>query len=307
VGSTCGGAAVGGAPGTGGFSKHGTTTACQAASMADTPGCDETTVASAAAVYCNAVNAQLPAGQQIDCSVLTNPNYVPTDLPTSRTGGDCSTYWEPAASAVSSAGYGSCMKVSLLLTQWRDRARHELIANGVCVSSPLILDLDGDGIHLSSLSQGVPFDLLGVGQKVWSAWTDGQDALLALDRNANGRIDGASELFGSATAEGSYTDGFTALAELDEDGNGVIDAKDRAYGHLLLWRDADRDGLSAPSELSRLAESGVRWISVAAARRPLPSSLDAHGNDIPLVAEFGRRDGSRGSIVDAFLRYRPLR
>jgi hypothetical protein len=265
------------------------------------------TVAAAAQIYCDAVNAQLAAGQRIDCSVLTNASYVPSPLPASRSGGDCSTYWTPAVSAVSAAGYGSCAKVTLLETQWRDRSRHELIANGVCTSSPLVLDLDGDGIHLSSLKQGVGFDLLGTGEKVWSAWTDGRDALLALDRDANGRIDGASELFGNATGGGAWSDGFAALAELDDDGNGRIDARDRVFDHLVLWRDADRDGVSTPSELVTLREAGVRWIAVEAVRRVGEASLDAYGNEIALVAEFGRRDGTRGVIVDAFLRYRPMR
>jgi hypothetical protein len=307
AGSTCGGAAVGGAPGTGGFSKNGTTGACEAASLADTPGCDGSTVAAAAKVYCDAVNAQLGAGQKIDCSVLTNPDYAPSALPSSRTGGDCSTYWEPARDAVTAGGFGACQKVSLLLTQWRDRSRHELISHGVCTSSPLILDLDGDGIHLSSLENGVKFDLLGVGQKVFSAWTDGKDALLALDRDGNGQIDGASELFGNATGGATYEDGFAALAQLDEDGNGAIDSRDTAFKYLLLWRDANRDGVSTPAELTTLGEAGVRRLAVSAVRRGGPSSLDVHGNSIPLVADFERRDGTRGQLVDAFLRYRPLR
>jgi trimeric autotransporter adhesin len=193
------------------------------------------------------------------------------------------------------------------MTQWRDRSRHELISNGVCTSSPLILDLDGDGIHLSSLDQGVRFDLLGGGQKVLASWTDGKDALLALDRNGNGTIDGAAELFGNATGGAAYDDGFAALADLDDDGNGAIDARDRAFGHLLLWRDANRDGVSAPSELVTLADAGIRRLSLRATRVSGPSSLDAHGNQIPLVTEFERRDGTRGALVDAFLRYRPIR
>jgi hypothetical protein len=307
AGSTCGGAAVGGSPGQGGFSKSGSTRACEAASLADTPGCDGTTVAAAAKVYCDSVNAQLPAADKIDCSVLTSGSYVPGPLPESRSGGDCSTYWEPARAAVDAAGHGDCMKVDLLLTQWRDRARHELIGNGVCRSSPLVLDLDGDGIHLSALAEGVKFDLLGGGQKVWSAWTDGKDALLALDRDGNGQIDGAAELFGNATAGGSYADGFAALAELDDDGNGAIDARDRAFGHLVVWRDADRDGTSTPRELMTLAEAGIKRLSIVAVRRDGPSSLDGHGNAIPLVTEFERTNGTRGALVDAFFRFKPVR
>jgi hypothetical protein len=244
----------------------------------------------------------------MNCSVLTNPNYVPSPLPTTRTGGDCSTYWVPASSAVTSTStYGACPKVTLLLTQWRDRARHELIANGVCVSSPLIVDLDGDGIHLSSLAQGVSFDLLGSGQTVQSAWTDGRDAMLALDRNENGRIDDATELFGNATGGGAFEDGFAALAPLDDNADGVIDARDAAYARLVLWRDANRDGLSQHGELIGLRDAGVRKILVLAVRRDRATSLDEHGNELLLMSQFERADGSRGLVADAFLRYRPYR
>jgi hypothetical protein len=306
-GSTCGGDAASGAPGQGGFSKNGSERACTSASLEDRPGCDGTTVEAAAKVYCDAVNAELGSDDQIACSALTDPGYVPSPLPESREGGDCSTYWEPARSAVTEAGYGSCEKVTLLLTQWRDRSRRELISNGVCRSSPLVLDLDGDGIRLSSLSQGTSFDLLATGEKVWAAWTDGKDALLALDRNGNGIIDDASELFGNVSGGESYADGFAALAALDDDGNGAIDARDRVFGHLVLWRDANRDGLSTDSELTTLREAGIRRLPVTAVRRQGPSSLDAHGNSIPLVTEFERSDGTRGMFVDAFLRYRPSR
>jgi hypothetical protein len=94
------------------------------------------------------------------------------------------------------------------------------------VSSPLVLDLDGDGVRLSGLAEGVPFDLLGTGEKVLSAWTDGRDAMLALDRNENGRIDDATELFGNVTGGGAFGDGFGPLAALDDDRDGAIDARD---------------------------------------------------------------------------------
>jgi hypothetical protein len=296
---------VGGAPGNGGFSSNGGTDACTAASLPNAPGCDASTVVSAAQVYCDSVNQLVANFGTLNCSVLTNPNYVPSPLPAVRSGGDCSTYWEPASSAVSSSTYGSCQKVTLLLTQWRDRARHELIANGVCVSSPLVLDLDGDGIHLSSLAQGVSFDLLARGREVRSAWTDGRDALLALDRNENGQIDDATELFGNATGGEDFADGFAALATLDDNGDGAIDARDAAYSSLVLWRDANRDGRSDPGELVALHDAGVRRIFVLAVRRDRASSLDEHGNELTLVSQFERTDGSRGMVADAFLRYRP--
>ena len=70
-------------------------------------------------------------------------------------------------------------------------------------------------------------DLLGDGEKVRTAWTKGGDALLAIDWNNNGAIDGASELFGNATFGASHDDGFRALAELDANGDGKITPNER--------------------------------------------------------------------------------
>jgi len=63
---------------------------------------------------------------------------------------------------------------------WESSARWELLQQGDCRGSPLVLDLAGDGVHLSSLGAGVAFDLLGTGDKVNTAWTQDDDALLAI-------------------------------------------------------------------------------------------------------------------------------
>src|SRR5258706_10760964 len=120
---------------------------------------------------------------------------------------------------------------------WESSECWELLQQGACRGSPLVLDLDGDGVHLSSLAAGVSFDLLGTGNSVKTAWTQGGDALLAIDWNANGAIDGATELFGNATFGNEHDDGFRALAELDANGDGRVDAKDPAFAQLVVWRD----------------------------------------------------------------------
>jgi hypothetical protein len=164
--------------------------------------------------------------------------------------------------------------------------------------------LDGDGVNLSSLDQGVPFDLLGDGERVKSAWTSGGDAWLVLDRNGNGAVDGAQEMFGNM---GGHADGFAALAELDANGDGVVDAKDPAFGELTVWRDANRDGVSQANELRTLGEAGVKAIALAAKRNDGVTSWDSHGNQIPLVGQFIKTDGTRGVVADAYVRFQPLK
>ena len=90
-----------------------------------------------------------------------------------------------------------------------------MIHDGVCRSSPIVLDLDGDGVNLSSVDNGVSFDLMADGTKVKASWTDGKDAFLVLDRNSNGSVDGAGEMFGNTTNGRQFADGFAALSELD--------------------------------------------------------------------------------------------
>ena len=67
--------------------------------------------------------------------------------------------------------------------------------------SPIIIDTARDGYRLTSVEDGVAFDLDGNGTLEQIAWTraDSDDAFLALDRNGNGRIDDGTELFGNYT------------------------------------------------------------------------------------------------------------
>jgi hypothetical protein len=98
----------------------------------------------------------------------------------------------------------------------------------VQLRDPLMLSFAGPACALSE--QTIAFDLDGDGQPEPVPVPGANSAYLVFDRNANGRVDAGSELFGAATGQG-----FAELAQLDGDGNGWIDAGDAAFSKLGLW------------------------------------------------------------------------
>jgi hypothetical protein len=165
-----------------------------------------------------------------------------------------------------------------------------------CKGSPLVLDLMGDGVQPTSPAEGVRFDLLGFGA-LRTAWVKGDDALLALDRNDNGRIDDGTELFGEATGGRPHEDGFDALATLDTNHDGKVDSRDAQFENLVLWRDGNSDGVSQRSEVTPLGSAGISSLGVGGVHTP---TVDSHGNDLSLRGAFTRADGSSGLMVDVF-------
>jgi hypothetical protein len=177
-----------------------------------------------------------------------------------------------------------------------------------CTGSPLVLDLEGDGLAITSVRRGVHFNLLGHG-RVATAWVKSDDALLALDRNGNGRIDDGSELFGEAQGLGGVParDGFQALSRIDDvrhGGNqdGVVDGNDWMFRELRLWNDRNRDGISQPKELRSLPEANVQTLHLSWVQ--MDPTFDVHGNDLSMQGCFQRTDGSLGIMIDVLFVFR---
>jgi hypothetical protein len=108
--------------------------------------------------------------------------------------------------------------------------------------------------RFTSAADGVRFDITGDGTLDQVAWTepDAEVAFLALDRDGDGRITSAKELFGDHSVEGA-TNGFDALLRtalaFNAGAGGSVSSDDPLFSRLLLWTDANHNGVSEPWEL----------------------------------------------------------
>ncbi len=167
-------------------------------------------------------------------------------------------------------------------------------------ASPIILDLDGNGISTLGLEAGVQFDHNGDGFAQATGWVGPEDALLAMDLTGNEEIETGSELFGNASEieEGvTAMNGFEALAIHDTNGNGRIDPGDEAWDDLRLWQDANGNGVVDEGELLTLDEVGIGSIDLGYSDS---TYVDEHGNEHRQIGRFEWADGREGEATDVW-------
>lgn len=169
---------------------------------------------------------------------------------------------------------------------------------GCCMpSSPIVVDVSGNGFNLTDAEHGVVFDILGNGTSRKLAWTssNADDAWLVLDRNNNGLIDNGTELFGNFTPQpapraGSVRNGFLALAEYDKipggNNDGLITSLDSIFASLRLWQDVNHNGVSESPELKTLSSFGL-------------VAIELEYKDSPKVDRYGNSFRYRAKVRDA--------
>ena len=165
--------------------------------------------------------------------------------------------------------------------------------------SPLVLDLNGDGVQTADISESVVFDLSGTGKKQVTSWVDRHDGLLAIDLNGDGQINSGTELLGSGTqlANGNKAaDGWQALTQHDTNMDGHINAADAVFSQLRVWVDANGDGVTDAGELRTMDDVGIVGINLAAD----DAMVAQNGNYLRGFSSYTTKDGMTHEIVDAW-------
>lgn len=165
-------------------------------------------------------------------------------------------------------------------------------------TSPLVLDLDGNGMldvsggdtranpwqpHLGKLvGPFVAFDIDGDGFKDITEWIGPGDALVTTSANPQS----GKDLLGTA---GGWTDGFQRLrAVADHNGDGIV--KGGELRGLYAWRDLDSDGRADSGEVVPLKSIGI-------------TSVNATPADDPYVSRYTSSNGQTGIVWDWWPNY----
>lgn len=107
----------------------------------------------------------------------------------------------------------------------------------------------------------VAFDFSGQGLPMRAGWLDPKAAWLVWDPSRQASVTSGFQLFGSVTWMMFWTNGYQALGALDDDGDG------RIAGHeldgLALWHDRDGDGITGPGEVRPVVAFGIASLGYA--------------------------------------------
>lgn len=117
---------------------------------------------------------------------------------------------------------------------------------GYIFTDPLVINVDSNVASVND--QKFLFDIDADGDEDNISFLNEGSGFLALDKNGDGKINDGNELFGTKSG-----DGFKDLATYDKDGNGWIDEADDVFKNLKIWsKDADGN-----DKLVDLKEAGV--------------------------------------------------
>jgi len=169
------------------------------------------------------------------------------------------------------------------------------------ISSPIVLDLDGDGTELLASSEtNAAFDMDGDGKPDDTSWFGAGDAILFLDRDGNGTVTDAKEFSFTQDVANARSD-LEGLAAYDSNKDGKLTSADARFGDFRLWQDRNGDGVAATSEITTLAVSKIAAISLTGA----PTSTTANPGSAVVInsGSFTKSDGGTGVFADAAFTY----
>lgn len=127
--------------------------------------------------------------------------------------------------------------------------------------TPIVVPLTAGAFDtLTNDASSVAFDFAGTGDARAQGWLTQDAAWLVWDPNGRGDIRSGFDMIGARTWAVFWSDGFEALRALDDNSDGELTGAE--LGGLALWRDADGDGVSDAGEVRAVGAHGIVGLAV---------------------------------------------
>jgi hypothetical protein len=155
--------------------------------------------------------------------------------------------------------------------------------------APVVLDLSGSGIHLSSADvSGVGVDLTGTGTFNNIGWIMNGEGILAIDPNGTGKVTNISQFSFASPSTGAQTD-LQGLVIYDTNHDSNLDATDAAFSQFGL--------LLANGQFESLAKLGITSLSLTSDNQ----SQIINGNVVHGLTTYTTADGQTHLAADVSL------
>ncbi len=153
--------------------------------------------------------------------------------------------------------------------------------------APVVLDLNGDGIHLTSAatSSETLGQLSGTNNNQLVGWFTEGDGLLMLNSNGNGQITNINQISFTSYVPGAHTD-LQGLIAFDTNHDGKLDSGDKQFNEFGV--------LLSNNKFESLSELGVTSISLTSDNQ----LQKMNGNTIFGFASFQTADGATHQAAD---------
>lgn len=127
--------------------------------------------------------------------------------------------------------------------------------------TPIVVPMrDAPFSQLIDEGSRVAFDFAGTGDRRAQGWLTPDAAWLVWDPEWRGQVNSGFDLIGQRTWSVFWSDGFEALRALDDNRDGELTGGE--LGGLSLWRDENRNGVSDPGEVIPANVHGIAALVV---------------------------------------------
>jgi RTX calcium-binding nonapeptide repeat (4 copies)/Bacterial Ig domain len=171
----------------------------------------------------------------------------------------------------------------------------------VNITSPIILDLDGNGVRtVSAADSNARYDLDGDGLADDTSWFGTTEGMLILDRNGDGKVSSVSEFSFIDDVDGAKSD-LEGLRAFDSNKDGILSSTDARFSDFRLWVDRDSDGVQEEGELQTLTQAGVRSMNLSGTAVNATTQF----GDVAVInrGSYTRTNGTTMEYLDAALTY----